>query len=374
MYGEEFTCSSLTVGSGLTRDENCKGSRPKKSNAFYREGWPAKDKTNVDDPTEKFWKIAVSLSTYHGCLFYRLRAVIPAKLQSSVLSLLHQGHFGVQKMKQLAHTAFYWPNIDYDIADLCRKCTTCAIHQNAPPKAALHPWMLPKKPWSRFHLDHAINFTGHNWLAMVDGFSKYPCIDPTQSVLAKTTMNLLEQDFGHFGYPHTLMTDNAPMFMSDEFQDYCQARGIVHLTGAPYHPATNGAMERLVQTFRQSLRKSDKAPRDALFEFLIQYRRTPTASGYSPSELLTGRQIRTKLDFLLPSPAHCAQGKQARIATKAQSNEVLRSVTSYEVGDPCYALYYEPCHSYQPRWVPTIVTKRHGTRNVKVRVLPRGPT
>ena len=131
-------------------------------------------------------------------------------------------------------------------------------------------------------------------------------------------MNLLEQDFAHFGYPHTLVTDNAPTFMSDEFQDYCQARGIVHLTGAPYHPATNGSVERLVQTFKQSLRKSDKAPRNALFEFLIQYRRTPTPSGYSPSELLTGHQIRMKLDVLLLPPAHRAQGKQARIATKQE--------------------------------------------------------
>ena len=58
----------------------------------------------------------------------------------------------------------------------------------------------------------------------------------------------------------------------------------------------------------------------------------------------------------------------------AQSNEVLRSVTSsYEVGDPCYALYYGPRHSHQPRWVPAIVTKRHGTRNVNVQVLPQGP-
>jgi len=54
---------------------------------FTREGWPAKDKTNVDDPAEKFRKIVVSLSTYHGCLLYGLRAVIPAKLQSSILSL-----------------------------------------------------------------------------------------------------------------------------------------------------------------------------------------------------------------------------------------------------------------------------------------------
>ena len=58
----------------------------------------------------------------------------------------------------------------------------------------------------------------------------------------------------------------------------------------------------------------------------------------------------------------------------AQSNEVLRSVTSsYEVGDPCYALYYGPRHSHQPRWVPAIVTKRHGTRSVNIQVLPQGP-
>ena len=139
---------------------------------FTREGWPAEDKTNVGDPAEKFRKIAVSLSTHHGCLLYGLRVVIPAKLQSSVLSLLHQGHFGVQKMKQLDRTAVYWPNIDQDIADLCRKCTAFAIHQNAPPKAALHPWMLPEKSWSRLHLDHAINVMGHNWLVMVYAYSK----------------------------------------------------------------------------------------------------------------------------------------------------------------------------------------------------------
>ena len=64
-----------------------------------------------------------------------------------------------------------------------------------------------------------------------------------------------------------------------------------------------------------------------------------------------------------------------RKSSKHQNAEMLRSVTSsYEVGDPCYALYYGPQHSHQPRWVPAIVTKRHGTRSVNVRVLPRGPT
>ena len=85
-----------------------------------------------------------------------------------------------------------------------------------------------------------------------------------QSVSDQATIDPLEQDFTHFGYPHTLVTDNASAFLSDEFQMWCRERGIVHLTGAPYHPATNGAVEQLVQTFKQALKKSGRPPRKAL--------------------------------------------------------------------------------------------------------------
>ena len=183
--------------------------------------------------------------------------------------------------------------------DLCHQCTTCAEHQKKPPKAANHPWMLPEKPWSRVHVDHAINFLGSNWLILIDAYSKYPSIHPTTSTATKSTTELLEQDFAHFGYPHTIVSDNATSFSSEEFQAWCRERGIIHLTGAPYHPATNGAAERLVQTFKQALTKSSLPPRAALQEFLMQYRRTPRAEGYSPSELLNDRQIRTRIDILL---------------------------------------------------------------------------
>ena len=76
-----------------------------------------------------------------------------------------------------------------------------------------------------------------------------------------------------------------------------------HLMVAPYHPASNGAAECLVQTCKQSMRKSSLLPQAALQEFLQQYRRTPLDTGYSPSELLHGRQILSKLDALFPSPA-----------------------------------------------------------------------
>ena len=158
-------------------------------------------------------------------------------------------------MKQLARSAVYWPKIDDDIEATCHQCVPCGEHQNKPSKPAVHPWMLPEKPWSRLHIDHAINFMAFNLLVLIDAYSKYPCIHPTQAVTARATIDLLEQDFAHFGYPHTLVTDNAATFMSEEFQSWCKERGISHLTGAPYHPSTNGAAERLVQTFKQALKK-----------------------------------------------------------------------------------------------------------------------
>ena len=122
----------------------------------------------------------------------------------------------------------------------------------------------------------------------MDAYSKYPCIHQTSSTSTKATTDLLEVEFAHFGYPHTIVSDNATSFMSEEFKTWCKERGIFHLTGAPYHAATNGAAERLIQTFKQAIRKSVLPPRRALQEFLMQYQRTPLASGYSPSELHNG--------------------------------------------------------------------------------------
>ena len=189
---------------------------------------------------------------------------------------------------------------------------------------------------------------------------------------------LLEQDFAHFGYPHTIVTDNSTSLLSKEFQTWCRERGIVHLTGAPYHPATNGAAEHMVQTFKQALSKSTLSPKAALQEFLMQYQRTPLAEGYSPSEILNGRQIRSKIDILLPSPAHIAQGKQAKSATKSQLSErhqqVEKVTQTFKIGSPCYALYCGPRREKEPRWVPAVVTKVFGSRSFNVHVFPKGVT
>ena len=371
---------------GIIKRESDKDPVISKVMRYVHEGWPSEQQANSDGPDiAAFRRVEESLSTCNGCLLYGTRVVIPKTLRAQILQILHIGHFGMQRVKQLARTAVYWIGIDEDIRDCCRECASCQEHQNNPPKAANHPWMVPEKPWSRLHIDHAIDFEGSDWLVLVDAYSKYPCIVPTSSTSTKATTAILEEVFSHFGYPHAVVTDNATTFTSGEFQEYCRERGIAHLTGAPYHPATNGAAERLVQSFKQSVRKSCKPAKESVLDFLMMYRRTPLEDQYSPSQLLNGRQIRAKIDAILPSPPHLAQQRQSKI-NQRQSNQRDSHTTSvdkvlhedqvrhkYQVGTHCYAKYCGPRRNRQARWVPATVVKVHGPRSVHVKVHPRGP-
>ena len=105
------------------------------------------------------------------CLINGNRVVIPEAMQPQILDILHLGHFGMQRMKYLARSAVYWRHIDSQIEDICRGCVPCTEHENKPPKLANHPWMMPEKPWSRIHLDHALNVMGNNWLVVTDAYS-----------------------------------------------------------------------------------------------------------------------------------------------------------------------------------------------------------
>ena len=339
-----------TVHSGTLQQETLNDPLLSTLRKFMKEGWPKK-KFHAGSELRVFRQHAEQLSIVEGCLMMGERAVIPRSLRQNILNLLHMGHFGMERMKKLARTVVYWPNIDVDITDMCRHCITCAEFQNKPTKT-FHPWCIPDEPWSRVHVDHAVNFMGINWLILTDAFSKYPCIHATNSLSTTATIQLLEESFAHFGYPKTLVSDNGKSFLSEQFQKYCSERGILHLTGPPYHPESNGAAERLIQTFKKGMRKSvHENKNDALREFLIQYRRTPTQNGKSPSQMLNGREIRTKIDVVSP------KGNNKEKIT-------LFNDSKYRIGDPVWVLNYQD----GPRWISGVVLDKIGTTIFKVRL------
>ncbi|UYV74967.1 K02A2.6-like [Cordylochernes scorpioides] len=127
---------------------------------------------------------------------------------------------------------------------------------------------------------------------------------PLDGVTATKAMPACHPELHQFGIPRTLVSDNGTGFTSEEFRQFMTRNGIRHLRTAPFHPSFNGLAERAVQTIKTGLKKVQQGSiSQPLAEILLGYRRTPIASiGKSPSEMMFGHNIRSRLDLILPNP------------------------------------------------------------------------
>jgi transposase InsO family protein len=71
------------------------------------------------------------------------------------------------------------------------------------------------------------------------------------------TWDALWELFGEFGLPRSILTDNAPIFSAfsgpSRFEVWLMRLGITVLHGRPYHPQTQGKVERLNGTIEREL-------------------------------------------------------------------------------------------------------------------------
>jgi len=95
------------------------------------------------------------------------------------------------------------------------------------------------------------------YLLVIDAHSKWPEIIEMKSTTATKTIDEMRKLFASHGLPEQLVSDNGPQFLSDEFATFSKMNGIKHIKSAPYHPATNGAAECLVQTFKKAMRAGE---------------------------------------------------------------------------------------------------------------------
>ena len=159
-------------------------------------------------------------------------------------------HPGCGKMKALARSYVWWPGIDIEIETMVKSCSKCQKFRHSPPAAPLHMWEWPEQPWNRLHLDFARPFLEHQFLVLVDSHSKWMEAHIMTSIVASRTIEKLRVIFATHGLPAKIVTDNGPTFISHEFRDFLKECGILHVTSAPYHPATNGLAEHGVQTLK----------------------------------------------------------------------------------------------------------------------------
>ncbi|KRX86473.1 Uncharacterized protein T4E_10808 [Trichinella pseudospiralis] len=216
------------------------------------------------------------LSKSYGCLLWEIRTVIPMKLQSRVLMILHETHPGRERMLSMVRKFCWWTAMNKDIEIKAQSCEGCATAQKNSAKVAINPWQLSDRPWKRIHADFAEPIIGKMYLIVVHAHLKWP------EVLH--------------------MLHNGTQFTATEFTIFCEENGIHHVTSATYIAQSNGQVKRYIHTFKRAIKKStnDRHPKkDRLREYLMTYRITSHPSTkLTPSEIFLERRIRTVFDLM----------------------------------------------------------------------------
>ena len=210
-------------------------------------------------------------------------------------------------------------------------------------------------PWVRIHVDFAGPIKGQMHLIVIDNYSKWLEIIPTDSATAEVTIRALQEIMSRWGLPLMMVSDNGPCLKIYAFVEFCKHNHIKHITVSPHHPASKGLAELAVQIFKRGVKKLSRNINENISYFLLSYRSTPqTSTGDAPSMLMLNRQIRTRVDMMLPHKRNNVLVKQQNMSTWGN-----RSVSrSLYMGEPIRIINFSK-HA-KDKWLAEVVTDKHG--------------
>ncbi|XP_027865809.1 uncharacterized protein LOC114140258 [Xiphophorus couchianus] len=320
------------------------------------------------------------------------RLVVPKEYRSVILHLGHtipwSGHLGQAKTYNRVAQRFYWPGLYKDVVEYCKTCHDCQLV--APTKvsdrAQLQTLPIMSVPYERIAMDIIgplpKSSNGYKYaLVICDYATRYPDVYPLRSLQVKHIVRCLVDLFSRVGIPKEILTDQGTNFMSQVMKTLYDQLGVKGIRTTPYHPETDGLVERFNGTLKQMLRKFiDDAGKnwDKWLPFLLfAYREVPQAStGFSPFELLYGRQVRGPLDMLKENwVAGVASGSSEAASPTNIISYILQMRDNLEKYREQVKDHMEKAQHKQKVWYDRRARERELKTGQKVLVLlPSGPS
>ena len=231
--------------------------------------------------------------------------VVPRVYRPEILNLAHDtpmsGHLGVNKTYHKILNHFYWPGLKSDVSQFCKSCHTCQMvgkPNQTIPKAHLQPIPAFDEPFSRIIIDCVGPLpktkAGHeNLLTIMCASTRFPEAIPLRNIKTKNIVKALVKFFTFVGLPKSVQSDQGSNFMSGIFQQVMHELGITQFKSSPYHPESQGALERFHQTLTNMIRSycfdTEKDWDEGIHLLLFAVRESVQESlGFSPFELVFG--------------------------------------------------------------------------------------
>lgn len=93
-------------------------------------GWP-ENKSQVNVVIRAYWKYRDVILLNQGILCKGNQFIIPKAMRKEMISRLHYGHLGINKTINKAKELIYCPNMQKEITDIVKNCSTCLKFSNS---------------------------------------------------------------------------------------------------------------------------------------------------------------------------------------------------------------------------------------------------
>ena len=245
------------------------------------------------------------------------RVVVPPSLRPALMHLFHDspfgGHFGIKRTLRKVAGNYYWDTLPKDVAAYVSTCTDCAREKTMRRSPQYPAGMMtpPSEPFELISMDFIGPFKKSEdfeyVLVIIDHFTRWAIAVPTLNQSAESVAEVLMNEvYTKYGVPRRLLSDRGSAFVSTLQQQLNTKLGINALYSSPYHPQSNGMVERLNGTLKEIISTLRSRHGDQWVQTLqaavFAYNTSKSeATGYTPYYALYGREAVTPGDQLAAS-------------------------------------------------------------------------
>lgn len=235
-------------------------------------------------------------------------------------------------------------------------------------------------------------------ITLQNDLTKYSCAIPSENHEANTVAHIFVTNFiCQYGMPNSIVTDCGTEFLSKVFNEVCRLLKIKKSSTSPYHPQSNGSLERSHRTLGEYLRSfaaKDQLNWDDYIPFaMFAYNSSKhTSTGYQPFELVFGRQVTIPSTLSKPTePQYNYDDYQFELKRKIQEtqeiakhrlinnkekakeryDEKVHSVP-LEVGDKVYLENKASRNKLTPKWTGPFEILEIAPNNVNIVLMHKG--
>jgi hypothetical protein len=169
-------------------------------------------------------------------------------------------HFGIQAIYEKVKEKYWWKNMKRDVEKYVKSCDNCQRRNNPQGLHELHPIEV-KEPFHMIGIDVIGPLPrteeGNKYIVVaIDFFTKWPEAKAIKEANAKEISKFIyEEIICRHGCPKKILTDNGSEFNNQLTKNLTEKFNVQHKFSTPYHPKTNGLVERFNKTLIESLAK-----------------------------------------------------------------------------------------------------------------------